>query len=224
MGADIAAISGKPKEKFMFTLHARPGAGSFAVEALLAELELPFKIIDVPRNPEQLILADYHKINPRGEIPTLLLPDNNLMTESAAMLIYLADSHPAAGLAPGPTAPERPVFLRWVLYFATAVYMADLRFYYPDRYSTDPNAGPGVKAAAVKHMDRDFAIFADWLGSKRFILGEKYSAADLYVAMLLSWAPDVAEVWKRHPNLKRLYDGVAARPKIKKAWLRNEMP
>ena len=73
-------------------------------------------------------------------------------------------------------------------------------------------------------MERDYDIFAQALGEGPFILGPSMSAVDIYAAMLLSWAPDVTQLFARHGNIKKLYDLVAARPKIAKVWARNEMP
>jgi glutathione S-transferase len=208
----------------MFTLYARPGAGSAAVEALLAECGVEFRIEDVLRNADGSVPESYLSINPRGEVPTLRLPDDSLMTESAAMMIYLADLFPVMGLAPGVTSSRRASYLRWMLYFASPVYMDDLRLYYPARYSTDPTHAAAVKAKAIEHMDRDFMIFAEALGKGPFILGEKFSAVDIYAAMLVSWAPDVPALFLRHPNIKAHYDAVSHRPKIAPVWQRNEMP
>ena len=208
----------------MFKLYARPGAGSAAVEALLAECGAAFEIIDVLRGPSGSVPESYWQINPRAEVPSLVLPDNSIMTESAAMMIYLADLHPAAGLAPAINSSLRARYLRWILYFATAVYMGDLRMYYPARHSTDVAHASGIKAKAIEDMGRDFDIFAKELGEGPFILGDSLTAADIYVAMLISWAPDVSQLFARHANIKRLYELVAARPRIAKAWARNEMP
>ena len=208
----------------MFKLYARPGAGSAAVEALLAECGAAFEIIDVLRGPDGSVPQDYRRINPRSEVPTLLLPDNSIMTESAAMMIYLADLHPSAGLAPSVTSPMRARYLRWMLYFATAVYMADLRMYYPARHSTDAGHAANIKAKAIEDMDRDFDIFAEALGEGPYILGQLMSAVDIYAAMLISWAPDVPQLFARHANIKTLYGLVAARPFIAKIWTRNGMP
>jgi glutathione S-transferase len=208
----------------MFKLYARPGAGSAAVEALLAECGAAFEIIDVLRDPDGTVPKSFQQINPRAEVPTLVLPDNSIMTESAAMMIYLADLYPVAGLAPAVTSPARSRYLRWMLYFATAVYAADLRMYYPARYSMDNAHAAGIKAKAIADMARDYEIFAEALGEGPFILGDKLSAADIYAAMLFSWAPDVPQLFARHANIKRLYNLVAARPLIATIWARNEMP
>ena len=208
----------------MFTLYSRPGSGSAAVEALLAELDLPFRLEDVPAGPDRLAPQHYLAINPRGEVPSLQLPDNSLMTESAAMMIYLADLQPGKGMAPTVASKQRPDYLRWILYFATAVYTADLRYFYPERYSADAAHAPGVKAQAVIAMQRDFRIFAHWLGDKTYIAGPECSAADIYVCMLISWAPDMAALFAEHPNLQHFYNRVARWPKVAAVWQRNEMP
>ena len=208
----------------MFTLYARPGMGSTAVEAVLAEIGAPHKIIDILRDAEGKIPASYAAINPRGEIPTLQLADHSLMTESAAMVIYLADLYPVAGLAPNVNSPTRAVYLRWMLYFASAVYMADLRYYYSARYSTQSGAADGIREKARIDMMRDFEIFAESLGRGPYVLGSQFSAVDIYAAMLLSWAPNLPALFAKHPNLKALYALVAKRPKIAPVWLRNEMP
>ena len=208
----------------MFTLYARPGAGSAAVEALLCEVGAAFRVEDVARMANGLVPDSYLAINPRGEVPALRLANDSVMTESAAMMIYVADLFPAANLAPAIDAPARSIYLRWMLYFASAVYMADLRFYYPARYSKEVSHADSIKAKAIDHMDRDFAIFAAALGQGPYILGEVFSAVDIYAAMLVSWAPDLAALFARHPNVKAHYDAVALRPKIAPVWVRNEMP
>jgi glutathione S-transferase len=220
----ICSIARLPKEKFMFKLYARPNAGSAAVEALLAECGAAFEIIDILREPDGTVPRSFLQINPRGEVPTLRLADNSIMTESAAMMIYLADLHPAAGLAPSATSPLRPRYLRWMLYFATGVYMADLRMYYPARHSTDAGHADAIKAKAIEDMERDYDIFAEALGEGPFILGQSMSAVDIYAAMLVSWAPDVSKLFARHASIKHLYELVKARPLIAKAWVRNKMP
>lgn len=208
----------------MFTLYARPGSGSVAVEALLAEIGAEYRIEDLHKLDDGSLPASVFKVNPRGEIPALRLSDDSVMTESAAMMIYLADLFPAAELAPSPTSPQRAEYLRWMLYFASSVYMADLRFFYPVRYSTDPSHAVSIKAKAAEHMARDFAIFAEALGQGPYILGNTFSAVDIYAAMLVSWAPDLNALFTRHPNIKTNYHLVAQRPKIAPVWARNEMP
>ena len=207
----------------MFKLYARLGAGSLAVEALLAECDIPYQVEDLERGPDGKLPASFLAINPRGEVPALILHDGSVMTESAAMMIYLADLYPDTGLAPSAASPLRPRYLRWLVYFATTVYMSDLRMYYPQRYTDDPAGADAVKRQAIAHMAREFEIFAEALGAGPYILGETFSAADIYAAMLASWADNVPALFARHPNIKAHYDRVTARPRIAKVWARNEV-
>jgi len=208
----------------MFTLYARPAAGSAAVEALLAHANTAHEVIDVPKNADGSAPSWFLKLNPRGEVPTLRLSDDSIMTESAAMMIYLADLFPSKELAPTATSRQRAPYLRWIVYMAANAYPSDLRMYYPERYSTDPGHAEGVKKKAINDLWHDLAVFNEGLGDGPFILGKTMTAADIYAAMLLSWAPDVAELFARHPRLKGLYDSVAAHPEIRRVWDRNGMP
>jgi glutathione S-transferase len=205
----------------MYTLYARNGAGSMAPEALLAACGADYKVIVVERMPDGSFPEYFHRINPKAEVPTLVLPDDTVMTESAAMMIYLADRFPAAGLAPPAAAPARAPYLRWQVYLAATIYISDLRLFYPARYSTDPAAADGIKARAAQMMDAEFAIYAGALGEGPFILGAQMSAVDIYAAMLCTWVPDRAQLFARHPNLQRMYEAVLARPEIRAVWTRN---
>jgi glutathione S-transferase len=208
----------------MFTLYSRPGSGSAAVEALFAELDMAFQLEDIPRGADGQVPVAYRHINPRGEIPTLRLADNSLMTESAAMMIYLADLHPEKGLAPALDSQLRATYLRWMLYFASTVYASDLRYFYPARYTANHEHAPDVKKQALETLAADYQIFADFLGQQDFILGEIISAADIYAALLVSWMPDLDALFAKNPNLKAYYLRVAARPKILAVFKRNGMP
>ena len=207
----------------MYKLYARKGAGSAAVEALLALLGVSSEIIDVPKTETGAAPDWFLALNPRGEVPALHLPDGSVMTESAAMMIYLADAHGAAGFAPGLATAERAQYLRWLVYMAAAAYPSDLRLFYPERYSTDPAHAAAIKAKASLDLAYDFKVFAHEMGQGPFVLGNKMSAADLYVAMLLSWSDNVEGLFAKHGTLKRLYDAVVGNAAVRKVWDRNGM-
>jgi glutathione S-transferase/GST-like protein len=205
----------------MYTLYCRNTAGSMAPEALLEACGADYKVIVLERMADGSFEEFFHRINPKAEVPTLVLPDDSIMTESAAMMIYLADLYPEAGLAPAPTAPDRARFLRWQVYLATALYMSDLRLFYPQRYTLKAAEADGIKARALETMMQEFAIYADALGEGPFILGQRMCAADIYAAMLCTWAPDMPALFAKHPVLGRMYDGVLANAAVKKVWERN---
>lgn len=207
----------------MYTLFGRKGAGSVVVEAMLAEAGALYRVEDVERDADGSLSSSLRRYNPRAEVPTLILPDDSVMTESAAIAIYLADIHPEAKLAPAVSSPARARYLRWLVYFATTIYMSDLRMYYPERYSADASAALGIKARAIEHIGEEFAVFAEALGKGPYILGSVFSVADIYAAMLYTWAPDANALFATHPNLKAHYERVVARPAVAQVWARNEM-
>jgi glutathione S-transferase len=205
----------------MYKLYGRKNTGSSAVEALLTVLDVPFEIIDVAKTETGAAPDWYKAINPRGEVPSLGLPDGSVMTESAAMMVYLADAHPKAGLAPKLTDANRAQYLRWMVYLAAAPYPTDLRLYYPDRYSTDPSHADAIKAKASIDLARDFDVLAMRMGEGPFVLDKKLSAVDLYAAMLFTWSDDVDGLFAKQPKLKRLYDSVSAHSAVRKVWDRH---
>lgn len=207
----------------MYKLYARNGAGSVAPEALLAACGAEYEVTVLERRPDGSFHDFFLKINPKAEVPTLILPDDSVMTESAAMMIHIAEAHPAAGLAPLPGAAGRAAFLRWQVYLATTLYMSDLRMFYPERYTTKGAEAEGIRQRATEMMMQEFAIYAAALGDGPFLLGSRLCAADIYAAMLCTWAPDMAALFKAQPVLGRMYDAVLANPAVKAVWDRNGM-
>lgn len=205
----------------MFRLYCRKGSGSMAVEALLALSGAEYEAVDLERKPDGSFHDFFLEINPKAEVPTLVLPDDSVMTESAAMMIHIADCFPQAKLAPALGDPERPQFLRWQVYLATTLYMSDLRMFYPERYTARAEETGGIKDRAIAMMWREFAIYADALGTRPFILGSRMCSADVYAAMLCTWAPDPAELFNRHPNLKAMYERVTGLAPVRAVWERN---
>lgn len=208
----------------MFTLYARTAAGSATVEALFAELGVAVELIEVPRNADRSIPDWFKKINPRGEVPVLILPDSSVMTESAAIMIYLADLFPEKKLAPPVDHPARAQYLRWMVYLAAAPYISDLRMFYPEKYSDDASHHAGIKAKAIADLNTDFDVLAIGLGKGPYMLGSDFSALDIYAAMLISWSEDMKRLFARHVNLGKLYQFVSARQMIAPVWTRNAMP
>ncbi|MBK1865493.1 glutathione S-transferase family protein [Aestuariivirga sp. YIM B02566] len=207
----------------MYRLYGRPGSGSVVVEAVLEAAEAPYEVEIIERSQDGRVPEKLARVNPLGQVPALTLPNGTVMTESAAISLYLADKYPKANLAPAPDAAERPAYLRWLVFLATNIYMTDLRAYYPDRYTSDQNGGKCVKAAALARMAQEWDVYAAALGDKPFILGDKMCVADVYAAMLATWNLDVPSFFKKHPNVRAMYDRVTANPAIARAWGRNEM-
>ena len=200
----------------MHVLHTDPNSGGFSVQAVLEAAGAPYRLVKVPSNGKPRS-AEFLKLNPMGQVPVLELPDGTVMTESAAIILHLADTLAPGRLAPDPASPARPAFLRWLVFMAVNLYTADLRLYYPGRYTADEAGAPGVKQAALAHMDAQLAILDQAIGGNRFLLSDAFSAADPYLLMLVHWHPEPQSVFARHANLARVCDAVRKVPAVQAA-------
>jgi glutathione S-transferase len=189
-----------------------------APHALLEEVGAAYEKIPVDPEKGEHKTAAFLAVNPMGQIPALVLPDGSVMTESAAMLVHITDCHPEAGLAPAPGSSDRAHFLRWLFFLASSVYSANLNFFYAERYSTDPEAAEGIREAAAAELDEQFAILNDALAGRPYLLGERFTAVDIYLWMLARWADDPERLLKTAPRVVEHADRVEQRPAIARIW------
>ena len=98
----------------MDILYGAKGAGSVAPQALLAHLRVPFELRLISFETNDHLSPDFLAINPRGQIPALVLDDGSVLTESLAIMLHVADSHPAAGFSPPLGSSERAQLYRWM--------------------------------------------------------------------------------------------------------------
>jgi glutathione S-transferase len=141
------------------------------------------------------------------------------MTESAAIVIYLAAAHPDAGLAPKAGLPAHARFLRWMVFMTANLYEGDLRYFYPERYTTDPAGVPGVKAAGAAHMAKAFGVIDQELADGPFVAGKALSIADVYLATLMTWSKEPIAA----PRLLAVQKAVIADPVYGPVWRKHQI-
>lgn len=201
----------------MHVLHSEPETGGFAVQAVLEAAGAEYRLVEVAGTSGRQRPAEFLKLNPLGQVPVLELPDGTVMTESAAMIIHVADTLAPGTLAPDAASPARPAWLRWMVFMAVNIYTADLRLYYPDRYTADTSGAQGVKQAALAYMDAQFAIVDEAIGAKDFMLSDSFSTADPYLLMLAHWHPEPQSLFARHANLARVCEAAREIPAVQTA-------
>ena len=206
-----------PEQPDACTLYWSADSGAFVVQAVLEELGLPYRKEEVATAKGEHLRPDFVALNPMAQVPVLRLPDGTVLTESAAMVVHLCDLAPEAGLLPPPGTSARGVAYRWLFWLATGLYESDLRYYYADRYTADPAAAEGVRAAALDRMDRLLAIAEDLIEGP-YALGGRFSAVDLYLFMLVWWHPEAVAALARHPRLAELVRLVRQRPAVERIW------
>ena len=208
----------------MYTLFYSPGSASMAPHAMLEETGAKYalKRIDIsadkPRDPE------YLKLNPLGRVPTLAIAGGETIYESAAITMYLADRHPEAKLAPAVTDPQRGPYYQWLTHLTNTLQDGYLLFFYPDRNTTRPDQAPGIKDKALARVDGVWSNLDQALGRRGpYLLGERCSAADIYMHMLFTWYEPPGSLAPRHANLKRCMDLVGERPAVRRMLQQNDM-
>lgn len=196
----------------MYTLYWHPWSSSYAPMAVLKELGVDFDLYEVDYDGGENSTEEYRRLQPLGLIPALKLDDGRSMFESAAMIIYLCDRHPAAGLAPDSSASDRPAFLQWMLFLADTVYPSYNRYYHPERYTVSQDDAEGVKVQAksaalaqLRVVEESLAADGPWL------LGDRFSACDIYLQMLTTWHEEPQDLFAEMPRIRTLAKGVTER-------------
>jgi glutathione S-transferase len=182
-------------------LHYLPGTAALAPHATLAEIGAPYELVRVERDADGRPSPEYLALNPWGKIPTLEHGEL-VLTESAAICLYLADTFPEARLAPRVGTRERAELYRWLLWLSNTVQMAQMRHFYPERYGT-----AGVKEAADAELADHYDQIAAHLTGRDWLVGDERTVADLFLFMLTRWG--------------RFLDPAAwDRPSLRAHWLR----
>ena len=141
----------------MYKLYWNPGSAAMAPHAVLQEIGARYELIELNLERGQQREPAYLKLNPNARVPTLVIDDAQVIYESAAICMYLADRHPEAGLAPAIGDPARGAYLQWLTYMSNTLQTACLRYYYPTRCITNPDHAPEVASKALE----DTAIIWD---------------------------------------------------------------
>lgn len=202
-------------------LYRRAGWGSAIVEMQLAHYGLPVAAVEVAdlfldaAARERLI-----RISPAGQIPVLVLPDGKVLSESAAITLYLADLTGRDDLVPGPGATERADFLRWLIYLVAQVYPCFTFGDVPSRFLTDPAAQKQLAEATIARLQDLWSALEPVAGGPWF-LGARFSALDLYLAAMTNWKPGPEWFQTRAPRLWAIAEAAAARPEIAPVWQQN---
>ena len=206
----------------MYRLYWCPFTASLAPMAVLeetgAEYDAELVDIDAGRHKSPEFLA----VNPRGLIPAMMLPDGQTIFEAAAMVLHLCDCYPGAGLAPPQDDPLRARYYQWMLYLADTPQPNYRRYYYPERFSTDPADADKVRTRGVEALLADWKIVDDALAGGEWLLGETFSACDIYMQMLTTWFEPPEALFEHCPHVARVAAAAAARPAVARAIARHE--
>lgn len=181
-------------------LYGSPSTASLVVHWLLIELGIEHEIRMLDFGRGEQTSSDYLAINPQGRVPTLVI-DDQVLTESTAIAMQLADLSPDAGLAPTVGTPARGDYYRWMAFCAYTLMPAYRAWFYPHEPAGSAQV-ERVKASAAQVLERAWQQVADHLAAGGpYLLGERRSAADFVLTMLMRWSRNMPAPSDRWPAL-----------------------
>jgi glutathione S-transferase len=215
----------------MIHLHYAPGNASLTPHMLLEELGVPFELQLVDRENNAHKSPAYLKMNPNGLIPVLVDRDGGgdpstgsgqglVLYETAAIVLHLLDTHPAAGLAPTVGTAERALFYKWLVWMSSALQPQFSIYFYTDRYVAPGNASGAaeVKAATEQRIEGLIDQIDTQLASHGgpWLMGERFSALDPYALMLCRWTRNAKRPARTLPHIAPYLQRMLARPAVQR--------
>lgn len=198
-----------------YTLYGFKASGSVAVEVALTWCGVPFRQVEAASWEPGPELDELRRVNPLGQIPTLVLPDGSVMTESAAILIELGLSHPQSGLLPQEPSARAQV-IRGLVYVAANCYSAIGVTDYPERWLVNPDepTRERVRLGARTHLAGLWDVFADTFAATPWLNGPQIGALDLYAAVISKWSGARPHLKQARPAFHELLQRIEAHPRI----------
>ena len=189
-------------------LFYKPGACSLASHITLRESGKDFPLIGVDLMHKRTENGDdFLKVNPKGQVPTLLLDDNTLLTEGVAIMQYIADSVADRQLLAPVSTINRYRTLEWLNYIATELHKGFTPLFRPD---TPEDYKPTARAL----LDKKLAYIDESLANAQWISGSRFTIADAYLFTVLRWAFAVKLEMAGYKNIAAYMERVAARPAV----------
>ena len=192
-------------------LYYAPGACSLSPHIVARELGINVELKKV-NNKEKKVEdgADFWQVNGKGYVPVLELDNGQRLTEGPAIVQYLADQKPEAGLAPKNGTIERYRLQEWLNFLTSEVHKQFSPLF-------KPNTPEDYKKIAKEILSTRFDWLDKQLAGKDYLMGKQFTVADAYLFVLSNWTKPTQIDLAKWPNLQAFNKRVAARPKVKEA-------
>jgi len=207
----------------IYTIFGDLRSGAFSAEAALAEAGAPydFQVISLDRNEQKE--PKFLAVNPSGKVPALKLPEGEIVTESAAILLTVADHFPNARLLPPAAGAARGQAYRWLAFMASEIYPMVEISDYPERFVPKGKDSETLRAQ-VQARIRERLLIVERNVAGPWLLAGGFSILDIYAAMFTRWRGSVGKDWLDGDNIPRLTAlarSLSLRPKIAPVWERH---
>jgi glutathione S-transferase len=192
-------------------LYYSPGACALASQIALREAGMNFELVKVDLKAKEYAGGDYKKVNPKGYIPALQLPNGHLMTEGAVILQWIADQVPEKNLLPKFGTMERYKAMEWLNFIATELHKGIGSLFGGAVMNEE------TKTQIKSKVGLRLAVLDQHLQQNPYILGTNFSVADAYAYNMLRWTGLVGIDMTAHTNLQKFMTKIAERPAVKDA-------
>jgi glutathione S-transferase len=192
-------------------LYYAPGACSLSPHIVIRELGLPVELERTDLGAKKTAHGvDFLTINPKGQVPTLELDDGQVLTEGPAIVQYLADRKPEAGLLPAAGSMERYRVQEWLNHITSELHK---------NYSPlfNQQAPDDYKKIARANLARRYRRIDEVLKGRAYLMGDRFTVADAYLFTVTNWAGHAGVDLSEFPNLLAFQKRVSERPGVQEA-------
>lgn len=197
-------------------LYFSPGAVSMATHIALEEAGLAYSLEPISIKEGEQLTERYRRVHPLGRLPALEIEPGVVLTETPALLAYVAALAPARQLLPE-SGLSRARADEWMSLLASAVHVTFISFFRPDRYTSDDAARAALKLDGKQRFFDLLRHVESRLPERGFTLGERYSLVDAYLSVFFLWARRFELPVHELPRYGRLFSTVLPRPAVRRA-------
>jgi GST-like protein len=205
----------------MITIYGLKGWGSAIIEGVCALTSHPYALEEVDPTKPGPASDRLRAINPLVQVPTVVLEDGTVMTESVAIVLLLLERHPEANLCPLVGDARRPTFLRWLAFFVASIYPMFTVGDFPARWVDDPEAQKQLKARSVDRTLACWRILEEGLAPTQYMLGDSLTAIDVYASIMTRWRPGRDRIRAVAPRVVAAAERAEAHPLLAPVFARN---
>lgn len=198
-----------------FTLYWGAGTCALASHILLEQVGAPYEAVRVDLARGEQRSPAYQKVNPKGRVPALATP-RGILTETPAILQFVCQSFPAAGLAPLDDPWELARFNAFNSYLCSTVHVAHAHRLRGSRWADDPAALEAMKRKVPQAVGEGFSLIERDMLAGPWVLGTNYSACDMYLFTMSSWMEADGVDPKQFPRVYEHRERMAADPVVAK--------
>ena len=192
------------------TLYTNPNSRGRIIRWLLEECGADYEVVPVPYGENGTKSADFLAVNPMGKLPAVKYGDT-VITETAALVVFLAELFPEKNLIPTAGTAERGEFYRWLMFAMHAEYA------FIDKSHGIPETPERKRSIGYGSFDEVVATLTKFLHGKEYALGDHFTALDLYLSGLIAWGIMRAQVLDMDSELGAFMKRHAARPAFAKS-------